>query len=169
MLRNFSPAAIQKRIARVSVFLAGWEILRFEIEDRLRDFYLAKPNLSQRERQTAYQREVLTNGQPRFEASLLWLCHTGALSDADVAAAQRLKAYRREVARLLPRLLLGSDASLDVTHVADMKNLLNKLTAYWSNVNSAQSDRRRSASRDHELASIMDKLAGVADRDHLIR
>jgi hypothetical protein len=42
MLRNLLPGDIQKRIVRVSLFLAGWELLRSELEDRLRDMLLTK-------------------------------------------------------------------------------------------------------------------------------
>lgn len=154
---------IRRRVIRVSVFLAAFELLRSEVENGVRDYFLKGFDQSRLDRFEAYQRQVLSKHKSRFEASLRWLAQAGALRQADVICIRELRTYQREVACALPKFLVDSSFLLDVKRVAEMKDLLTRVTMFWSDLYGTANDNANETSNELRVVSVIDQLVETAD------
>jgi len=133
--RKLHPGRIRANLIRAGLFLAGWEMLADEVQDKVRDFFSAGVN---EDRVLIYSKDyeakVLALHKSRFEASLLWLIDAGALTEHEVECIRRLRAYRNEVAHELPKMLLEPGHDVDVARIREMKELVAVLGRFWGRI-----------------------------------
>jgi len=158
--RKLHPDTIRANLIRAGMFLAGWELLRSQIERQIRLFYgaedLVKPSKeeceqrgkrwkdayeSERQRATKlYDDEVLAldKGDPegkQFRASLLWLVENNALTEEQAAQVRRLRKNRNQIAHALPKMILEPDhVGVEMAMIHEIKALLNVLGVFWGRI-----------------------------------
>jgi hypothetical protein len=134
MLAKLEPQALRSNLVRAGLFLAGWELLKKEVEEKVRDFYLVGFDEKGLMYSSDYERKVLALHKSRFEASLLWLVATGALDGEQAERVRNLRKYRNEVAHELPKLLVEVGHDVNVAHIRDTKDILGILGRFWGRI-----------------------------------
>jgi hypothetical protein len=128
-----NPEVTRPRIIAASIYIAGFELLKDSIVDRIRSFFWAGFDRETGEKiDPEYKSDVLTrNGSPIY-ASLDWLKEQGAIDDADLATYERVKRCRNTLAHELLSVLSSSGLPADYTQCfADMVALLRKIEIWW--------------------------------------
>lgn len=131
LLRKVQPEALRRNLVRAGLFLAGWEMLKGEVVERVRGFFLTGFDEKGLIYSEAYARCVLSKHQSVFEASILWLVETGALTEAQATQVRDLRVFRNEVAHELPQLLLQPGRDIDADRIHQMKDLIGALGRFW--------------------------------------
>lgn len=130
-LRKLDPDVIRSNLVRAGLFLAGWELLKSEIQKKVREFYMVDlddgPISAQR---YASQVLALDSGPETgkvFRASLLWLIDGGAISEIQAARIRQMREHRNEIAHELPKILVDADhAGIDVALVRELRDIIAK-------------------------------------------
>jgi len=135
ILKKLAPETIRSNLVRAGLFLAGWEILKSEVQEKVRDFFLEGFDGSDFVYSARYKARVLDRHQSRFEASLLWLVETEALTKAQAARVRVLRDRRNEIAHELPKLLVDPDhAGVDLAVIQELKDLIGGLGVFWGHI-----------------------------------
>ena len=135
LLHKLKPETIRANLVRAGLLLAGWEMLKGEVQDQVRDFFViddrADPAGALR---AEYKKPVLVRHESVFEASLLWLVEAEALTEPQAACVRSLRAYRNEVAHELPTMLLEPGRDVDVTRIRQMQDIVAALGRFWGRI-----------------------------------
>lgn len=135
ILKKLAPETIRSNLVRAGLFLAGWEILKSEIQNKVKDFFLEGFDQSGFLYSNQYKTRVLDRHKSRFEASMMWLVETEALSEAQSAQVLKLRDHRNEVAHELPKLLLEPDhVGVDIAMIHELKELIGALGVFWGRI-----------------------------------
>jgi hypothetical protein len=76
----------------------------------------------------------LARHKSRFEASLLWLVESNALSEEQAARIRKLRDHRNEVAHELPKMLLEPGRDVDIALIREMRELIGALGRFWGRI-----------------------------------
>jgi hypothetical protein len=68
--KKLDPDAIQSNLVRAGLFLAGWEMLKSEIENKVRDFFSYGFDSNGPLYSPRYKTDVLSRHESQFQASL---------------------------------------------------------------------------------------------------
>lgn len=165
---KLQPERLRVNLVRAGLFLAGWEMLKGEVQMQVRGFFLVGFDENGFTYSNDYTTRVLSRHKSAFEASLLWLVEAEALTEAQAGQVRRLRDYRNEVAHELPKLLLESAHDLDVERIREMRELLAVLGLFWGRITvdtDPDFDGQQIADDDiRSMVSVfMDHLVDVAD------
>jgi hypothetical protein len=126
-----NPATLRPNLVAASVYIAAFELLKTSIVDRIKDFYTNGFDHNSWRTDPKYQSKVLAGNRSPVYASLEWLKEAHAIDDADVAAFERVKKLRNELAHALTGILFqGLPADL-ATRLGEMISLLDKIERWW--------------------------------------
>jgi hypothetical protein len=103
--RFLNPETLRSNLIVASIFLAAHEILRQSIIERIRDFFTTGFDSSGFIVDPKYQAEVLSKNRSPIYASLEWLKESHAIDEADVAAFDRIRQTRNEIAHEITQML----------------------------------------------------------------
>src|SRR5687768_12192121 len=117
MLKKLEPENIRANLVRAGLYLAGWEMLKTEVQDKVKAFYLIGFDENGFTYSDDYEKRVLARHKSRFLASVLWLVEAGALTEADADQLRALREYRNEVAHELPKMLVEVGHDIDVDRI----------------------------------------------------
>lgn len=131
---KLSPQQVTGNLLSASLFLVAYELLKVEVIGKTRDFFLEGSDESGMKYSPRYASDVVALSRDRYRASCLWLARLGAISDADVDVAQRIRVHRHEVAHELPRLLIDPEAKIDLPLFSDAQRLLTALGRFWGRI-----------------------------------
>src|SRR5450759_5068354 len=99
--RKLELASTRRTLLRAAVLLLGWELIRSEVVDKVRDFFIIGFDESGPIDDGRYQERVLSRGPRVFDASVEWLVEAGALTTEQAAGLKDLRDYRNTVAHEL--------------------------------------------------------------------
>jgi hypothetical protein len=116
------------------MFLTGWELLKNEIQDGVRQFFVTGFDQQGPDPDPRYARDVLSRHQHPFEASLLWLVDQQALSLTQAARVRELRVHRNEVAHELPKLLVDPAHEVSAELLREMGVVLRALGVFWGRI-----------------------------------
>src|SRR5437867_2474572 len=103
---NFlNPATLRPKLITISLYIAAFELLKNAIVDRIKTFYTHGSNRDGPRIDPEYQSEVLSKNRSPIYASLGWLKEAKAINDADLAAFERVKKLRNELAHAFTGML----------------------------------------------------------------
>lgn len=170
MLKKLEPENIRANLVRAGLYLAGWEMLKAEIQDQVKSFFLIGFDEKGYTYSDDYKQRVLPRHKSRFEASLIWLVEAGALTEPEADQVRALREYRNEVAHELPKMLVEVGHDIEVARIRQMKDLLGRLGVFWGSI---QVDINRDFdSEEVDYAGIksgvmllMDHLLAVAESE----
>jgi hypothetical protein len=129
---NFlNPSTLRPKLITVSVYIAAFELLKSAIVDRIKDFYTQGFDQNGPRIGPEYQSEVLSKSSSPVYASLEWLKESGVINDADVAAFERVKNLRNELAHALAGMLLRELPAELAERFDEMVSLLDKIERWW--------------------------------------
>jgi hypothetical protein len=165
--RKLAAPAIRVALQRAGIFLTGWELLKNDIEDRVRGFYEIRTGTVDER----YESEVLSRSKHRLEASVLWLVEMGALTEARAARVQEIREHRNEIAHQLPKLLVDPNHEIDLTLMKDMAVIIRAIGAFFGRI-AMDSDPEFAGRdvKDEDIRSgtslLMDHLVAACEATH---
>lgn len=118
-------------MARAGLFIAGYELLKGEIVDRVRDFFVNGFDGDRPIRDSSYDTKVRALHKKEFEACLLWLAQSEALSEPQVQVVKAARAHRNDVAHELPRFLVDAAAQVDLDLLRELREVIASLGQFW--------------------------------------
>src|SRR5687768_6861086 len=118
--KKMSGSSMRTALQRAGMLLTGWELLRSDIEDGVRQFFELTPGAVSPE----YEKEVLSRHKYRLQASALWLVEQGALTASQCRRIEELRTHRNEVAHELAKLLVDPRHEIDVMLLQEMATIL---------------------------------------------
>jgi hypothetical protein len=134
LLQKLAPETIRGGLVRAGIFLAGWELLKAQIQDSVRGFYLVGCDADGLRYSEDYTSRVLAKHPSVFEASLLWLVDQGALDATQATQVRPLRDKRNEVAHELPKLLIDPAHEVPLQALQQMRELLAGLGRFWGRI-----------------------------------
>ena len=131
---KLSPQEVTGNLLWASLFLVAYELLKIDILEKTRGFFLEGFDETGMKYSSRYATDVVALDHDRFRASCLWLARMGALTDADVDVAQRIRDHRHTVAHDLPRLLIDPETKIDFQLFFEAHRLLTALGRFWGRI-----------------------------------
>lgn len=127
-----NPEVLRPRLIAASVYIAGFEVLKGTIEDRIRDFFWIGCDESGNKIDPKYQSDVLTRNRSPIHASLDWLKEMGAIDDTDLLTFKHVKDCRNVLAHNLLSVLDSVGLPDDFEEcLTEMLRLLRKIEVWW--------------------------------------
>lgn len=133
-LKKLQPASVQASLIRAGLFLAGWELLRAEVQGKVKGFFSIGFDEAGETYSTDYETRVLARHKSAFEASLLWLVEANALTVAQAECVRRIRTHRNVVAHELPTLLVDPGKEVDADLLREMQAVLGALGRFWGRI-----------------------------------
>ena len=121
------PAVLRPRLVTASIYISTFELLKTAIIDRIRDFFTSGSDQVSPE----YQSDVLAKNASPVYASLEWLKEARAIDDADIAAFERVKKLRNELAHTLTATFFHGLRAEIAERLGEMVSLLDKIERWW--------------------------------------
>lgn len=126
-----TPEIARSKLIGASIFITAFEVLKQSILGRPRTFFAEGFDKDGAVVGNDYQAAVLSRSKSPTYASLDWLKHLGAISDADIRTFERIKNTRNSLAHELHRVVLEG---IDFKHVEcfeELVSLLRKIEVWW--------------------------------------
>jgi hypothetical protein len=161
---KLSQETIRANLIRSGLFLAGWEMLKMQVLDQVRSFFVSIVD----GKTTDYETHVLVRHKSRFEASLLWLVEMEALTVQQAERVRDLRDYRNQIAHELPRMLVEPDHDVDLSRIRELKHLNDIVGRFWCRTElSVNPDFDDNTVADEDMQSgimmLMDHLLASAE------
>ncbi len=130
---NFlNPEVLRTRLVAASVYIAGYELLKDSIVDRIRDFFCFGFDENGDIIDPTYEADVLSRNRSPLHASLLWLKERNAINDTDMAAFDRVKVCRNHLAHQLLKVVSTEGLPADFMECfIEMARLTRKIGLWW--------------------------------------
>jgi hypothetical protein len=126
-----NPDVIRPKLIVASLYIAGYEMLRNLIVDRIKSFYSNGFDANGPRTDPKYDSEVRSKNPSLVYASLQWLKESGAIDDNDMAAFNNVKRLRNELAHEITNLLAKELPADLPARFSDMVNLIDKVEKWW--------------------------------------
>jgi hypothetical protein len=162
--KKLAVSSVRSALQRAGMFLVGWELLKGDIEDGVRQLFETKPGAVNPE----YEREVLSRHRYRLQASALWLVEQGALTQAQCHRIEELRNHRNEIAHELAKLLIDPTSDIDVKLLEEMGTMLRAVGTFFGRI-TVQCDPTLGSGQveDEEIRSgaslLMDHLVAACE------
>jgi hypothetical protein len=173
LMERLEPTVLRSNLIRAGLLLSGWELLKGEVQDKVRDFYLSGFDETGLIYSKEYETRVLAKHKSAFEASLLWLVEAHGVTEAEAESIRNLRVYRNQVAHELPRMLLDPVGhGVDVNRVREMRALLAKIGTFWGRIEldtNPDLDGHNVADEDiiSGVSLLMNVLVEIAEEEQL--
>lgn len=126
-----NPEIQRPRLISASLFIAGFEIFKNSIVDRICAFFWRGHDESGDLIDPKYQADVLSRNRSPVYASLSWLQSMRAIDEADLAVFERVKRCRNRLAHELPSMLDSGLPDDFYQCFGEMLVLLRKVEVWW--------------------------------------
>jgi hypothetical protein len=133
-----NPDSLKSILVQCSLFLAGFEILKSSVVDRLRCFYTHEWRRDEvtgelKDIVSPSYRQKVTSFHPKdeFHACCLWFQNSGALTDDDVRRVSEIRKHRNYIAHEITKIIHSAGLGVDHQRVEDMMSLVRKLDLWW--------------------------------------
>lgn len=127
-----NPDVLQLRLISASVYIAGFELLKDSIIDRIRDFFCIGFNEKGDVIDPEYESDMLGRNKSPLYASLDWLKQMNAIDDSDIKSFEGIKNCRNLLAHQLHTILWKDGLPADFEkRFQDMVALLHKIELWW--------------------------------------
>jgi hypothetical protein len=124
-----NPETLRKHLISASLYMAAYEVLKTSIIKRTEYFFLGTNRPEDKEK---YEKAVLFRNRSPLMASLLWHQEMQAINENDLAAFQRMRHCRNELAHRLPDLIGGKGIESNLTDCfVALLELLRKIEVWW--------------------------------------
>jgi hypothetical protein len=127
-------SAARRTMQRAAALLLGWELIRTEIVDKVRDFFTFGFDASGLIVDPSYEKRVLSHGPRVFDSSVEWLVEAGGLSAQQAEGLKELRDYRNSVAHELGAFLVDPDREVDLSKLDAMREVVGTLGRFWGQI-----------------------------------
>lgn len=129
---NFlNPEALRPQLITACIYISAFELLKATIVDRIKDLFTNGFDRTGWRIDPKYQLTVLSKNRSPIYASLEWLKEANVIDDGDIAAFERVKGFRNELAHdLIGVLFRGLPPNL-AERFSEMVGLLDKIERWW--------------------------------------
>lgn len=131
MLEKLEPEQVKRSLTRVGLFVVGYELLKNQIVDAARGFFIIGFDEHGLTTDPAYETNVRSRHKKEFEACLLWLVHMEALTEAQAERVRAIRDHRNELAHELPRYVTNPGTEVDFDLLREMRDIIAHLGRYW--------------------------------------
>jgi hypothetical protein len=115
----FNPEKLKNNLARASIFLACYELLKSSVLDGPKDLFLRGFKNGKDIMSEEYNTQVIQlYPKDLFHASCLWFKEQGVLSDEDVKIIDKIREHRNKIAHELIKIIMDSEHEVDI-HLLD--------------------------------------------------
>jgi hypothetical protein len=130
------PNVLRPNLIIASLYIAAFEVLKNTIVERIRNFYgIVFDNSTEEDGgwivDPSYRTRVLSRNRSPVYASLDWLKESQAIDNEDIAAFERAKECRNDVAHRITEMLSGGVPSDLPDRFADIITLVDKIGRWW--------------------------------------
>jgi hypothetical protein len=131
-----NPDILRVNLITASLYIAAFAVLKNTIINRIKDFYLTGFDKSLEKDggwiiDPKYRTQVLSRNPSPVYASLDWLKESHAIDDRDIAAFERAKKCRNDVAHRINQIL-SDGLPVDLPdRFAEMFALVDKIESWW--------------------------------------
>jgi hypothetical protein len=137
LLHKLSPEALQQSLQRAGVFLVAYELVKSEIVDKVRGFFI--PNdmgvAWKKERAREYDDSVLSKDRSSvYRASCGWLADNGALDARRIEILESVYQHRNEVAHELAKYLVDPDFEIRMDLLTEAVGCIRSLGQFWGSI-----------------------------------
>ena len=123
-----NPDVLRPNLISASIYIAGFEILKDAIIDRIKEVYTLGGLPEDDEK---YRSEVLSSNPSRVYSSLHWLKENRVIDDNDAEIFEKVKQCRNDLSHRLAKMLTGGLPDDLPTRFAEMVALLDKIERWW--------------------------------------
>lgn len=127
-----NPQSLRAHLTSASIYIAGFEVLKEAIIQRIRDFLLVDDEDAGERFKIEYASHVLALDKSPVFASLYWLKKNGAIETRDIEVFGHVKACRNALSHKL-LLIVSSQGLPDNFDICfrQMVELLRKIEVWW--------------------------------------
>lgn len=130
--KNFlNPDILKSSLIIYSIFITVFEILKQQVIERIRYFYVdgfVGDNLIINEK---YNKEVLSRHKNALYASLEWHLEKGIISKEDIELFHELRKQRNKLAHEMTTVIFEGNNDSIIVNLEKMINLLKKIELWW--------------------------------------
>lgn len=130
--KNFlNPDILKSSLIIYSIFITVFEILKQQVIERIRYFYVdgfVGDNLIINEK---YNKEVLSRHKNALYASLDWHLEKGIISKEDIELFHELRKQRNKLAHEMTTVIFEGNNDSIIVNLEKMINLLKKIELWW--------------------------------------
>jgi len=138
---KLASARIRATLAFAGLFQLTHELIKRGVLDDVKGFYgymnlLGEPTwLYGPDGKRRYEQSVLSlaPGKP-FEASLIWLKDSEAITSAQVHALERIYSHRHDLTHELDKYLVDPDREPDVDLLVEALEILRSISRFWTQI-----------------------------------
>ncbi|ORV90671.1 hypothetical protein AWC11_12065 [Mycobacterium interjectum] len=134
---KLQPDSIRATLAFAGLYQMTHEMLKQTVLDKVREFYCFETNLDDAmtgEEQEQYQRHVLSLAPNRFEASLIWLVQSKAITQVQADRLDAIYDHRHSLAHELVKYIVDPDTDPDVALLVEAIETLKDLHRFWIDI-----------------------------------
>ena len=129
--RFLNPDVLRPNLVIASLYIAAFEVLKSSVVDRVKTFFSSPHGPGGFTPDPEYQTEVMSRNKSPQYASVDWLRENAAIDDNDIAAYERVKQCRNELAHQIPSLLMNGFRADMPERFAEMIALVDKIERWW--------------------------------------
>jgi hypothetical protein len=125
------PQKLKRSLIEASIFITAYELLKEEIIDRPKSFFIYGDE-NQPESRLEYKKRVKALHKDTFIASCLWLQNQGAVTSREVELLLQIRAHRNAIAHGLPKLIATTELQVDKRLLECLNELATKISRWWA-------------------------------------
>lgn len=134
---KLQPWRIRSTLAFAGLFQLTHELIKDHVVDQVRAFYMTGFGPSGfTYDEPRYAADVLARDPKKrvFRGSLLWLVHSGAISNAQADRLDAIYAHRHELTHELGKFIVDVDVEPDMDLFVDALTILKAIADFWTQI-----------------------------------
>lgn len=131
------PAAVNRSLNQVALYLTAWETLRSGVIERVKGFFTDdwtiddKGKLCGTPTDEYKTRVIAMHPKDELHACTLWLREMGAFDDADIDQIAVARRHRNSIGHEIVDYITREDAEVDRDTIATIYRIVKKLDIWW--------------------------------------
>lgn len=131
---RLQPSAIQRCLMRAGLFLAGYELLKAEIQNKVKKYFVFPVCGNEPEDTRTYDSEVKILDKSEFRACCKWLHQAGAINETQLQAIFDIRELRNKVAHELPSFIIDESYEVPRGVLENMELIIALLGQFWGRI-----------------------------------
>lgn len=134
VLVKLEASQIQATLIKAGLYLTGFELLRYDVVNRTKDFFLVGFQEKGFTHSPEYDQKVRTLDSDIFVASAKWLVTVGAVTADQAEELAEIRRHRNEIAHELPKLLVDPSFHLSPALLERCRYFVDLLGRFWGSI-----------------------------------
>lgn len=125
---------VKARLIDAALYLMAFHLLKSSIVEGVRGFFVDGFDGKEMILSDEYENGVLSKSKYKFEASLIFLLETDAITQTDIDEIHELRDYRNKLAHDIPSSIYQKESLVDPKKIERAGYFLNKIDNFWGRV-----------------------------------